>query len=127
MISSEALDEVSHLRVSAENPVTSTHEHLHFERCAALHNAILKHGWIAGGRDWADAPSRPEWTDETVLEGATENLHPDLIEFLKHCLALEEHGSFFHSHRGFESLLGLVGASRYGWLLHCAVQSERPF
>ena len=96
MISSEALDEVSHLRVSAENPVTSTDEYLDFERCAALHNAILKHGWMAGGRDWADAPSHPQWTDETVPEGATENLHPDLIEFLKHCLALEEHGIFFH-------------------------------
>jgi len=37
--------------------VTSTDEHLNFERCAALHNAILEHGWI----DWADAPSHPVW------------------------------------------------------------------
>lgn len=75
MISSEALYEVNHLRVSGESPATSTSDHLDFERCAALHNAIIKHGWIAGGRDWADMPAHPLWTDETVPSGAQEHLH----------------------------------------------------
>ena len=95
MISSKALDKVSHLRVSGENPVTSTDEHLDFERCAALHNAIFEHGWIPSGRDWADIQSHQFWTDETVPEGAQEHLHADLTEFLKRCLTVEGYGHFF--------------------------------
>lgn len=89
MIVSEALEEVRHLRVSEAYPVTSTEEHLDFERCAALHNAIVKHGWVASGREMASIPARPVWSDETVPEGAQDRLHPDVIEFLKRCLTLD--------------------------------------
>lgn len=53
MIVSEALEEVRHLRVSEACPVTSTNGHLDFERCAALHNATVKHGWVASGQETA--------------------------------------------------------------------------
>lgn len=97
-ISSEAFDEIRHLRVSVENPVTSTNENLDFERCAALHNAIIKHAWTAGGRDRADIPARSIWNTETIPQGAQERLHPDLIEFLKRCLMLDRDSiyNFFH-------------------------------
>lgn len=89
IVSSRALDEVRHLRVSSENPETSTNEHLDYVRCAALHNAIVKHAWEAGGHDPAKTPSRPTWTDESLPPGATERLHPDLIEFMKRSITLD--------------------------------------
>lgn len=95
IVSSQALDEVRHLRVSAENPATSTDEHLDFERCAALHNAIVKHAWEAGGQGPATIPARPVWTEESIPRGAQDRIHPDLIEYAKRCLSI--HGwNFFH-------------------------------
>lgn len=95
IVSSKALDEIRHLRVSADNPITSTDEHLDFERCAALHNAIVKHAWEAGGQDPATIPARPVWTEESIPQRAPDRLHPDLIEYAKRCLSI--HGwNFFH-------------------------------
>ncbi|KAM0716072.1 hypothetical protein Q7P37_008586 [Cladosporium fusiforme] len=110
IVSSKALDEVRHLLVSADNPSTSTDEHLDFERCAALHNAIAKHAWEAGGRDPADMPTRRTWTNETVPEGAESRLHPDIIEFLKLCLAHGE-GNFFQFAIGLSN-----NANLWEWL-----------
>lgn len=89
MIVSEALEEVRRLRVNEACPVTSIDEHLDFERCAALHNAIVKHGWAASGQDIATIPARPVWTDKTVPIGAQDRLHPDVIGLLKRCLTLD--------------------------------------
>jgi hypothetical protein len=83
-VSSEVLAEVRHLLVTIGNPESSTNEHLDFERCSALHNAIVKHGWVASGRDLAD------------YQEACERLHPDVIEMLKRCIDPgPEAGDFF--------------------------------
>lgn len=41
-------DDVRHLLVSDENPAREEGD-LDYKRCAALHNAIVKHGWTASG------------------------------------------------------------------------------
>lgn len=50
-VSSQALADVRHLLVTVGNPKSSTDSHLDFERCSALHNAIVKHRWVASGHD----------------------------------------------------------------------------
>lgn len=84
IVSSSALDEVRHLRVTPDNPPTSDDDHLDYERCAALHNAIVKHAWIAIGRNPGDLHVRHQWppSDEAVLQEGQERLHPDVISFL---------------------------------------------
>jgi hypothetical protein len=97
-VSSEALAEVRHLLVTIENPESSTNEHLDFERCSALHNAIVKHGWVASGRDLADLEEVYEWAPSSKFfdQEACERLHPDVIELLKRCIDPgPEAGDFF--------------------------------
>jgi hypothetical protein len=74
-LTSEPLEAVRHLRVSIDNPETSTNEGLDFERCSALHNAIVEHAWQAEGCDLADLPTTTWWrrSDHT----------PRLVEFGK--------------------------------------------
>lgn len=56
------------------------------ERCVALHNEILRHGWIGSGRN-ADTfeTNCPSWFDYcgTHAEAVRNDLAPDLMEFLK--------------------------------------------
>jgi len=97
-VSSQALADVRHLLVKVENPESSTDSHLDFERCSALHNAIVKHGWVASGQDIADLQDVYEWppSDKVFLHKAQERLHPDVIEMLKRCIDPgPEGGTFF--------------------------------
>lgn len=48
---SSPLEDVKHLKVSDINLPTSSPDGLDFDRCSALHNAIVKHQWQASGRD----------------------------------------------------------------------------
>lgn len=50
IVSSQPLDEVCHLKVTPTNRESDSSDHLDFERCAALHNAIVKHTWVATGQ-----------------------------------------------------------------------------
>lgn len=102
-VSSQALADVRHLLVTVENPKSSTDSHLDFERCSALHNAIVKHGWVASGHDIADLQNIYEWpsSDEVFLHKAQERLHPDLIEMLKRYIDPgPEEGTFFRFLQG---------------------------
>ena len=89
-LTSEPLEAVRHLRVSDNNPETSTDEGLDFERCSALHNAIVKHAWHAEGYDLADLPTttcwqRPDYAPR--LDEVQKHLPESLIEFLKRALS----------------------------------------
>jgi hypothetical protein len=58
----EALKAVQHLKVSRQNPPTSSEEHgLDYERCSELHNAIARHAWLARGYQLADLPTTTWW------------------------------------------------------------------
>ncbi|GAB7333456.1 hypothetical protein MBLNU13_g05054t1 [Cladosporium sp. NU13] len=77
---SSAIARIQGLKETAENPPRDDLEGLDFQRCAALHNAIVEHGWTASERD--DTTSR---------------LHLSVIEFLKRAYDFyEDDFNFFH-------------------------------
>jgi hypothetical protein len=94
-LSSEPFEDIQHLKVSFDNPETSTNDGLDFERCSALHNAIVRHAWQAQGYDLADLPSTTWWQRQDHadrLADVQEHLPESLVEFLKRviCPAKEE-------------------------------------
>ena len=90
----EPLEAVRHLGVSMDNSETSTNEGLDFERCSALHNAIVKHAWQAEGYDLADLPAATWWqiSDYAPRLGEVRKELPEsLVEFLKRALTQPSH------------------------------------
>jgi hypothetical protein len=76
-------DDIRDQLVSDENPARDDGE-MDYERCAALHNAIVKHGWIASGRPLKDLPTTTCWeADEAGWEQNVSRLQPSMVEFLK--------------------------------------------
>jgi len=89
-LTSEPLEAVRHLRVSDNNPETSTNDGLDYERCSALHNAIVKHAWQAEGYDLADLPTTTWWQRSDYaprLSEVQKHLPESLVEFLKRALS----------------------------------------
>jgi hypothetical protein len=78
-------DDVRQWRVTAENPPTSGEE-LDYERCAALHNHILKLGWVGYGFDLDDLDTQC-WWDTYGSDDLEDQLAPSLVEFLKLTIA----------------------------------------
>lgn len=113
----ENLDAIDGWRVSVENPPRTDIEGMDAERCAALHNAILSHGWVASGRLAADFPRTTWWqaqvTDENV-EVLTERLHASVVEFLKRSYDVPEEVHFFYYLPGLNSAQGMLE----DWLGH---------
>jgi len=90
-LTSEPLEAVRHLRVDSNNLETSTNDGLDFERCSALHNAIVKHAWQAEGYHLADLPTATWWQRPDYaprLDELQEYLPESLVEFLKRALSL---------------------------------------
>ena len=92
---SEPLETERHLKVSLDKPETSTNDDLDFERCSALHNAIVAHAWQAEGYDLADLPKTTWWQRPDCAPRLDElqELPPEsLVEFLQWALnaAVEE-------------------------------------
>jgi hypothetical protein len=89
-LTSEPLEAVRHLKVSIDNPETSTNGGLDFERCSALHNAIVKHARQAEGYDPADLSSTTWWQRSDYaprLHELQQHFPESLIEFLKRALS----------------------------------------
>jgi hypothetical protein len=105
---SSPIANVEGLKVTDENPPRDDIDGLDFQRCAALHNAILQHGWTSSGRA-LDAMPRTTWwvsnDDNPYRDTTTSHVHASVIEFLKHAYHFHEKDfSFFHY------LTGLQGA-----------------
>jgi hypothetical protein len=88
-LTSEPLEALRHLKVSLDNPETSTNDGLDSERCSALHNVIVKHAWQAEGYDLAELPTttwwhRPDYSPR--LDELQKLLPASLVEFLKQAL-----------------------------------------
>jgi hypothetical protein len=86
---SEPLEALRHLKVSLDNPKTSTNDGLDSERCSVLHNVIVKHAWQAQGYDLAELPTttwwhRPDYSP--TLDELQKLLPASLVEFLKQAL-----------------------------------------
>ena len=84
------LEEVAHLRVTESNPPSSSDNNgLDYERCSALHNAIVKHGWRASGHSVAEMPQSTWWQsahNAPYLTDVQQKLHPSLVEFLRRAI-----------------------------------------
>ncbi|KAH0046111.1 hypothetical protein KCU78_g137, partial [Aureobasidium melanogenum] len=84
-------DDVRHLLVSNDNPAREEGD-LDYERCAALHNAIVKHGWTASGRSPDNPPMVTAWEkDPDGWEQDIDRLHPSMVEFLKRAYNQQTH------------------------------------
>ncbi|RMZ85694.1 hypothetical protein DV736_g6557, partial [Chaetothyriales sp. CBS 134916] len=68
-------------RITVQNPVRQI-DGLDHERCAALHNLILEHGWQQSGRELDDLDRRTWWDlHEASVDPAI--INDDVISFLK--------------------------------------------
>ena len=77
-----SFDAVRDLLVSDDNPARDEGE-MDYERCAALHNAIVKHGWMAMGRSLDELAGTTLWdSDAAGWEANVGRLHPSMIEFI---------------------------------------------
>jgi hypothetical protein len=96
--------DIAHLRVSEEHPATSTPAGLDFERCSALHNAIVRYGWLTSGHDLSDLPEHTWWMcreHDAELTQVESRLIHSVTSFLKRALDPgnfpdEEQNSFFY-------------------------------
>jgi hypothetical protein len=99
-------DSVRDQLVSDDNPAREEGD-LDFERCAALHNAIVKHGWTASGHSLDDLPLTTCWgANAEKWEEDADRLHPSMIEFLKRAYDTELPDS---DYRFFYYLYGIIG------------------
>lgn len=77
--------------VDKSHPPTSNVDGIDFERCSALHNAIIKHTWSAAGHEISDLPqttwSQTEYNIPHLAE-VESRLHPSVVEFLKLALVV---------------------------------------
>lgn len=110
-MSSLPLEAVRPLMVTQENPAREDTHGMDYSRCAALHNAILQHGWLKTGRSQEEY----ELTARPYLEvnpQAGRNLHPSLLAFLRtaRALPLNHEVNFFYNVCGLTLALGNHGA-----------------
>jgi hypothetical protein len=71
------------------------------EQCIALHNEILRHGWVHSGHNAESFEKEcPTWYDDsdiTEIEAVRHDLTPDLFNFLRKArFAGSPHFWFFH-------------------------------
>jgi hypothetical protein len=97
---SSAITRIENLKVTEENPPHDDLDGLDFHRCAALHNAIIEHGWTASGRPIEDMPRITWWdlhSEAPDLDATVSRLHTSVIEFLKLAYHFyEKNFNFFH-------------------------------
>jgi hypothetical protein len=94
-LTSGPLEDVKHHRVSDSNPPTSNEDGLDFDRCSALHNAIVKHQWQASGKDLATLLPTMTWWESPCfadqLDAMSKHLPESLVRFLQQALHPEGH------------------------------------
>ena len=105
---------------------------MNVDRCIALHNEILRHGWVSSGRRLESLDSTCKtWFDTfgDAAEAIRPQLSPDLVRFLEHARVIQdpETGAdlcffyWFKKLAGPESMFkqaeGWLDYGRYGQLL----------
>jgi hypothetical protein len=94
-----SIDDESTWRVTLENPVREV-DGLDWERCAALHNLILRLDWAVSGKPETEMP-RVTWWETHVTDPALEaewsaRLSPTLKQFLQAAFEEPAGQSFFY-------------------------------
>ena len=108
---SVAIEDVSDHRVNDTNPPREDTDGLDHQRCAALHNAIVKHGWIASGHLADTSPTSVWWDIQEVAarDAMARRLHASVINFLKAAISPTQRSNgldasdFFYYLAGFRS------------------------
>ena len=70
--------DTAHWRVDEDDSATSSFVWLEFERCNALHNAIVRYGRLKCGHDLSDLSKQTRWPsrdDGAGLEGVESRLN----------------------------------------------------
>jgi len=104
---SQPLDAVAHWLVTPENPPRDV-DGMDHERCAALHNAIFKQGWVSSGRDADDFDSQSRPYLELNPEAAHHGYHHSVVAFLQDARALPANHpvNFFYNVWGLNCMPG---------------------
>jgi hypothetical protein len=115
---------------------------MNIERCVALHNEILKYGWLNSGRSAEDFNSKCKTWFDTYAESsehfepehfqnALTHLSPDLIRFFKQAWDFWEPGfQFFYWVRGLSSPDFMVQMSehfKYRGIMNESIRDEVPW
>lgn len=106
-MSSPPLEAIRPLMVTQQNPAREDTNGMDYSRCAALHNAILQHGWLKTGRSQEEY----ELTARPYLEvnpQAGRDLPPSLLAFLStaRALPLNHEVNFFYGVWGLTLAFG---------------------
>jgi hypothetical protein len=112
-------DSVRDQLVSEYNPARDEGD-MDYERCAALHNAIVKHGWTASGHSLDNLPLTACWeANEEDWEDDVDRLHPSMIEFFKRAFDTDLpdteplYNFMSKDYKFFYFLSGLIGPQGY--------------
>jgi hypothetical protein len=93
--------------IRGNDPPRDDIDGLDYQRCAALHNAIVEHGWTSSGRS-LDAMPRTTWwdmqNDNPERDATVSLLHHSVVEFLKRAYRFNENN--FHFFRYLTDLRG---------------------
>lgn len=78
------LPSVDGLLVTADNPARADLSRMDYERCAALHNYLVRYAWVSEGRPLASLHGNNTFftTHGAVAEDLRPRLHPSLAAFL---------------------------------------------
>jgi hypothetical protein len=94
-----SIDDESTWRVTQDNPVRDV-DGLDWERCAVLHNLIVRIGWIGLGNEEIAMPKQTWWqrhiTDAALEEKWSQILSTSLKQFLQHAYQAAHGINFFY-------------------------------
>ena len=87
-------------RVTPENPVREMGDGMDWERCAALHNLIVRLGWTVGDKPETEMPRRTWWqshiTNQALEDEWSRRLSPSLVLFLQAAFDMPPDQNFFY-------------------------------
>lgn len=95
-----SIDDQLTWRVTAESPLREV-EGMDWERCAALHNLIVRLGWTGSGNSDVDMPTVTWWqakiTDNLLEEEWSRRLSPSLKLFLQTAYDITHENFFYYA------------------------------
>lgn len=94
-----SIEDESTWRVTPENPVREVNG-MDWERCAALHNLIIRLGWAVSGKPETEMPRETWWqtyiTNPVLETEWSARLSPTLKQFLRAAFEPPPDQSFFY-------------------------------
>ncbi|OBT65709.1 hypothetical protein VE03_03370 [Pseudogymnoascus sp. 23342-1-I1] len=124
-----SIDDESTWRVTPENPVREVNG-MDWERCAALHNHILRLGWAVNGKPKTEIPRETWWqthiTDPALEAEWSARLSPTLKQFLQAAFENAPDQSFFYYVSGLSFPEQLFGSCHEDEGIMCLYPAANP-